>query len=97
MVRFGQNRRRTMTQVKADKAAAEAATVKAKEDAEKAAQFDAMKQQLEHERQEVAAAVQFRDEAIAQGLFQFGENNTIELTAAARQVAEDNHSQQAAS
>ena len=56
-----------------------------------------MKQQLEHERQEVAAAVQFRDEAIAQGLFQFGENNTIELTAAARQVAEDNHSQQAAS
>ena len=97
MIRFGQGRRRTMAQVKKDKLLAEAAVVKAKEDAEKAAQFDAMKQQLDHERREVAAALQFRDEAIAQGLFQFGANNTIELTSAAREVVEVNNSQRAAS
>ena len=40
MIRFGQGRRRTMAQVKKDKLLAEAAVAKAKEDAEKAAQFN---------------------------------------------------------
>ena len=97
MIRFGQGRRRTFAQIKKDKLVAEAAVAKAKEDAEKAKQYDALKQELERERQEVAAAKNFRDTAIAQGLFQWGGNNSLELTSAAQQLVEVNLSQRAES
>ena len=97
MIRFGQSRRRTKAQVQADKVAKEAAKLKAKEDAKKAEQVDAMMAKLEQQQQEIAAAEQFRDNVIAQGLCQWDGHNNLELTAAGRAAAEAHHSQQAAS
>ena len=97
MIRFGQGRRRTKAQVKADKMAAEAAKIKAQEDAKKAAQVDALQAKLEQQQREIAAAEDFRDNVIAQGLCQWDGNNNLELTAAGRAAAEAHHSQQAAS
>ena len=71
----------------------EAAKLKAKEDAKKAAQVDAMQAKLEQQQQEIAAAEQFRDNVISQGLCQWDGNNGIELTAAGWAAAEAHHSQ----
>ena len=95
MIRFGQGRRRTKAQMKADKMAKEAAEIKAKEDAKKAAQVDAMQAQLEQQKRDLDAAELFRDNLIAQGICQRDDNNFLELTEAGRAAADAHHSQRA--